>query len=161
MIVTFDRVQGGYEYPLSRTQVRDLITKAESLYPKLTGLVRAVRCGCNWSTGQEGRIVRGGGEFTVRLNFCVRDGSSPVLSVRESWLRPVRFCGGEPDLSSRQVRWSKADAARYASFILLHEIAHIVYMLKHDERKFAGAKGSPSEEAFCNAWAKRALEESY
>jgi len=156
--VQFDVITKGYEYPLSREEVLHVLSWAEEVAPGLPQLVRSVRFGCNHRTTQEGRVVQRGESFEVRVNFCPKDNRTRILRSSRSWLLHAKKCGGVPDLESGAVTWSRDSARRYAVFLLLHELAHVVYMRRIGSREFDEKSGGESEERFCDDWAEAALK---
>ena len=154
----FDVVPEGDRHPLGREEVQRLLLLVVADVPELAGVVSAVRFGCNHRTKREGRIVQRGKRYEIGINFCLRDGSSRLLNSGESWLKWIKMCGGRPRIDDKVVLWDENTAARYAAFILLHEMAHIVYYLRHSRFDLNRWKGSPEEEKFCDEWAARSLQ---
>lgn len=99
------------------------------------------------------------GEAASRVSDEARavSASVPWISIISMRNRDVTRCGGRPDLANRRVEWSGAAASKYARFILLHEIGHIVYMRRIGECELAEKDGGNDEERFCDEWAWGAL----
>jgi hypothetical protein len=91
--------------------------------------------------------------FDIRVNFTVEGERSRVISHLKRWVQPVTYCGGILALESGQVSWPMGAAERYCSFLVLHELAHIVYAQRRTEGEFAGRRTTLPEESFCDEWA--------
>lgn len=152
--VRFDVITKEHRYPLAREDVRRALEELFNEAPDMREVIRSVRFGCSRHTAREGGIVQHGRWFDIRINFCLKEGRTRLLSTSKTWLRPVTKCGGAPDLPGGQVVWSNQAAATYAVFILFHEVAHVVYMRRSGEATFGGkVHGAPEEERFCDEWA--------
>ncbi len=157
MQIRFDVITEEHRYPLARDQVKRVLLEAFKEAPELREAVRSVRFGCSRHTTQEGRVVQRGQSFEVRINFCLRENRTRALSASRSWLDAVTACGGVHDSSSGQVVWSKAAAAKYAAFLLFHEVAHLVYMRRSGATALGFNSGAREEERFCDEWAMGTL----
>jgi hypothetical protein len=154
----FDVVAKGDRHPLTRDDVQHLLSRLYAEVPEIEGLVSALRFGCNFRTTQEGRLAQRGGQYEIRINFCLREGTSRIVSDTDSWLKWVKMCGGRPSLKDKIVRWDEGPAKRYAAFLLFHELAHIVYALRNSSFELGRWRGSPEEERFCDQWAAQSLK---
>lgn len=155
MRVTSDALVEGRSFPLSNDDVRRLVERIAP--PAIAARVRCVHLGVNARTTQEARLASRGEDFEIRLNFWLADGRSKLLSTKPGWVATVRRFGGRVDAVARQVEWEPGDAARYAAFLLAHEIAHVVYAEQKTLGKVEGRRGTPSEERWCDEWAIAAL----
>jgi hypothetical protein len=115
--------------------------------------VRALHFGWNARTTQEARVVKRGRLWEIRINFTVEDDTSAILSRERRWTAPVRKCGGVLDLPAGKVRWPAGAAERYCAFVLLHELAHILYWDSVDVR----SRSLGGLEATCDRWASEQL----
>ena len=125
--------------------------------PEVAGRIVAVHFGWNSRTTQEGRIVQRGDKFDIRINFTTKNDQSRLISPTPRWLVPVRACGGIEHPDQMVVDWPPGTAKRYATFLLLHELAHVVYLGRTTASSFRNLRGSLSEESFCDKWALQAL----
>lgn len=151
MKISYDKVTQEYHFPLSRHdigRIHDLIPR--SLIEKIA----SVRFGCNAKTTQEGRMVQRGARYQVRINFCLNDGCSPILSSATPYRKTIERFGGT--FLSEKTLWEPEGARLYAYFLLLHEIAHIAYCEEFHGGRLEG-HGSPKEESWCDQYANRIL----
>jgi hypothetical protein len=125
--------------------------------PELGEVTSSIRFGCNHRTTQEGRLAKRGARYEIRINFCLRHGRSRLVSETEYWLKWVRMCGGRVSVEEKAVLWNETAAKRYAAFLLLHELAHIAYFLRHSGHDLVARKGGREEERFCDEWAAQSL----
>jgi len=149
MKIIFDSVSKEYIFPLSRNDFRLI---KEIIPSEIVRRIRSIRCGCNTKTTQEGRLVQHGAIFDIRINFCLRDAKSSLLSDRPEYVAQISKFGGKVDLSKKIVFWNLEAAKSYAYFILLHEIAHIIYSETYLDGRMS-PKESPSEEEWCDNFA--------
>lgn len=152
MQVTYVHLAEGRRHPLGQRAVRALVASVAQELGDGVDRVRSIHFGWNARTTQEGRVVERGSAFDIRVNFTIRGGRSPVRSFARGWVEPVTKCGGVIDAAAGVVQWSVSDAARYCSFIVLHELAHVVYGRERADGRLT-ARNSTREEAFCDEWA--------
>jgi hypothetical protein len=151
MKITYDNVSSGYLYPLdSKT---DLDVFRERVEDKILSKILKIRFGCNWKTTQEARLIQRGKNFDIRINFCLKDDKSKILSDKKDWLRIIEKFGGVLDQSRNEVSWSMENAKRYSLFLLFHEVGHIEYCIKHLDGRISDNKGSSAEERWCEKYA--------
>lgn len=156
MRVTFDECRGCW-FPLSAREVRSVLRS--EVAPDILERIAWVRFGCSTRTGQEGRVVERGTRYDIRIDFCPHESGDGVLftrrlSERREWTEPVRSLGGRFDPGTPTVIWSVESAARYAVFLLLHEVAHIVFNVSR-RGGFCGTSRDPAEEVWCDSFAMR------
>lgn len=75
-----------------------------------------------------------------------------MMSFTPRWVVPVTKCGGVIDEAVGVVHWPVGGAARYCSFIVLHELAHPVYGFGRTDGRLT-SRNSTHEETFCDEWA--------
>jgi hypothetical protein len=155
MKIEFDKTAPPYRFPLSATNVKQILT--ECVPPEILPKLAKVRFGSNQETTQEARIVGRGSKFDVRINFCPKDGKTKLLTEKREWRNLVEYCGGIIDKKGPFVHWTREAAKKYATFLIVHEVAHIVYAQRHGFAQFNGLKTSPAEESWCDAFAKSML----
>jgi len=120
--------------------------------PQYRARILAIRFGCNRRTTQEGRTIQRGARYEIRVNFCIKESSSPMLSSDVTYLGIIRDVGGVLDAERRLVRWPPLASKKYACFLLLHELGHIILC----EERFGGrmvGHGSRGEESQCDEFA--------
>ena len=144
MKIEFDNIAAPYFFPLSAADVKQII--AECVPPDILRKLAKVHFGCNQQTTQEGRIVGRGSKFDVRINFCSKDGKTKLLTEKREWCNLVEYCGGIIDKKDQFVLWTREAAKKYATFLIVHELAHIVYSQRHGFAKFNGPKNPPAED---------------
>ena len=151
MKITYDKVSSDYLYPLGyKSDLDDVKNQVEDY---ILDKISKIRFGCNWKTTQEARLVQRGKDFDIRINFCLKDYRSPILSDKKDWVKTIEKFGGALDLSKNTVSWSMANAKRYSLFLLLHEVGHIAYCIKHFSGRLTNKKGSSAEERWCETYA--------
>lgn len=154
MKIEFEKVTPPYSFPVSAAEVKAIVSQC--IPPEILPRIRKIHFGCNQQTTQEARIVGRGSSFEVRINFCLKEGETKLLSEKREWCNLVELCGGQIDKQSRVVAW-KPDAARiYTGFLIAHEVAHITYAESNGQSGFSG-KSSASEEAWCESFAKNVI----
>ncbi len=150
--ITYSTLSPGRRHPLRQAAVRELVASVGAELGE--GIhVYAIHFGWNARMTQEARVVQRGQDFDIRINFTVSDGQSRMLALTGAWMEPVIKCGGAPDRATRLVQWRGDSAARYCSFLVLHELAHILYARKRSEGRMKGWRSSTHEEAWCDEWA--------
>jgi len=154
--VTFDRLPPGGAYPLSQRQVREIV---RAIAPAgVAARITRVHFGCNRKSAQEARIVaRPGHTFTIRLDFWLEDGRSPLWSRDPGWLEEVRTLGGVIPRDSEFILWPEGSARGYAAFLIAHEIAHAVYADERGEPDLTSGPDLRAEETWCDRWARQAV----
>ena len=154
MRITFDKLEEGRSFPLSRDTARRILSQLipAEIQPRFT----KVHFGCNRKTSQEARLVGRGETYEIRVNFWLEHERSRIVSESSEWLDPVRNAGGLVDEQLREVRWSSASAQRYAAFLLAHEVAHVAYAQVNFTSSISGRSASRTEEAWCDRWAREA-----
>ena len=62
-------------------------------------------------------------------------------------------------MNTKTIEWELRDVKRYAFFLLLHEIGHVVYSEKHLPGGMASGhkKNSPKEEKWCDNYGTQLL----
>jgi len=151
MKIEFEKITEPYCYPISAADVKQILNEfvPAEILPKLVKM----HFGCNQQTTQEARIVGRGSNFEVRINFCLKDGKTKLLSEKRDWCGIVELCGGSIDKPLQSVTWKPDAAKKYTAFLIAHEIAHIAYAEQNGQSGFSG-KSSASEEAWCESFAK-------
>jgi hypothetical protein len=152
--IGYDKLAPPRVHPLSKGAVRALLAGLPPEAREAVEHLRAIRFGWNQRTTQEGQVAqREDDAFEIRINFTVANGESRLIRDDPPWLKAVRRCGGTPDLRTGIVTWPDGAAARYTAFVLLHELAHIVYALRHHGGVIEGEHSPGAEELWCDAWA--------
>jgi len=157
MRVIFGQISPGYKYPLSK---KGLIPLRESgIVPEgIWERIQCIRFGCNTKTTQEGRTVQRGKTFEVRVNFCLWNFQTRLLSKNKSYLGFIARFGGKINREAGTITWNVEAAKRYALFILLHEIGHVVYCEQFSNGVIKGQRGDRTEEQWCDNFALRGLK---
>lgn len=119
--------------------------------------IARIRFGCNRKTMQEGRTTQRGPRFDIRINFCVKANQGLLLSDKSEYAKMVVRCGGRIDSRNNAVEWTAKGAKLYAAFLVLHEIAHIVYCEAFTEGKITGDRPAHNEERWCDDFAANLL----
>ena len=155
MRIVYSKVSPEYVYPLSRDDVNKVkgIVSAGDL-----AKLRTIEFGCNRRTTQEGRIVQRGRFYEIRINFCLNNCTSLILSDDRPYIEQIERWGGLVDRRTRLITWKFADARRYALFLLFHEIGHLVYAEQHLAGTLEG-RTSKSEEMWCDTYAMKKTRE--
>jgi len=152
--VTYDKLAPPRLHPLGKDALRALLAGLDADAREAVARLRAIRFGWNQRTTQEGQVAqRDDDSFEIRINFTVLNGESRLIRDDQPWLKAVRRCGGTPDLRTGIVTWPEGAAGRYCAFVLLHELAHIVYALRHHGGVIEGEHSPGAEELWCDAWA--------
>jgi len=152
MKVTYDSVTSEYLYPLSKsdiTSIRDLVSQ------DIWARIRSIRFGCNTKTTQEGRVVQHGRFYDIRINLCLNNFRSTLLSDKLSYINQISHFGGVVDTNKHIVSWRLNDAKRYSLFLLLHEIGHILFSANFTSSR----RGLDSEEQWCDNYAVERLKQ--
>jgi len=162
MKVLYDSVSSDYLHPLSQKDVDRVKKHTPS---EIIQVIRQIRFGCNTKTTREGRMVKRGTCYDVEVNFCPRRAGkhfqSLVLSNRKPHLDKVIRYGGTPNLETGIVDWGLEGAKRYASYILLHEIGHVVYAEQGLLRATpdSNKRSTQSEEDWCDTYSARQIRD--
>lgn len=151
MKIEFEKITSPYYFPVSAADVKEIVS--QYIPPEILPRVRKIHFGCNQQTTQEARIVGRGSSLEIRINFCLKEGKTKLLSEKREWCDLVEFCGGKIDKQCRTVAWKPDTARAYTGFLLAHEIAHVAYAERNGQSGFSG-KSSASEEAWCESFAK-------
>lgn len=155
MQLEFDKITAPYCYPLSASDVKQVL--AECVPAEMMPRLAKLHFGCNQQTTQEARIITRGNKIDVRINFCPKDGKTRLLSEKREWREIIKFCGGSIDKKDDSVLWTAEAAKRYAIFLIAHEIAHIIYAARNGSNRFTDSKSSATEETWCDSFAKSIL----
>jgi len=153
--VLYDRVGDKYKYPLSR---KDLNFLQKYVGDGILQKIKLIRFGCNTKTTQEGRTVKKGNIFEIRINFCLYDTRSVLLVDDKKYIDEIKAFGGVVNFKDRFIEWDLADSKLYAYYILLHEIGHIKYC----EEVLGGSiahKASLNEENYCDKYSMEIVKE--
>jgi hypothetical protein len=146
MKVVYDNKSADYVYPLSKKDLNKIKSIISSMVMER---IRELNFGCNLKTMQEGRIVQRGESFTIRINFCLKDNASQLLSEDHRYIKEIKRFGGEINYSQRAIKWRMENAKLYAAYLIFHEIAHIVYSDQYKNGRIIGS-GSRFEEEWCH-----------
>ena len=146
MKILYDDVSSEYSYPLSKKDVG----KIKKYLPSgLSDIIKNIRFGCNTKTTQEGRTVKRGRFYDIKINFCLKNFQSIILAENKDYIEEIKRFGGKINFETRLIGWNKSNAKRYAYYILLHEISHIIYSENYLDAKL-NSKSSVKEEQWCN-----------
>jgi len=77
MKILYDSVSAEYVYPVSKKDVRRIRDHVPS---EMLKLVSRIRFGCNSRTPREGRTVKRGKLYDIRINFCLKRAGGRLLS---------------------------------------------------------------------------------
>jgi len=155
MKIIYNNVSSEYLYPLSKEDV----VKLKQIIPEEDfNKIRTVEFGCNTKTTQEGRIVQKGRFYEIRINFCLKNFCTLLLSDDKKYIAQLNVFTKSIDQKTRLVTWKLADAKRYALFLLLHEIGHVVYSEHHSTYKL-NVPTSKVEEQWCDNFAMQKIHE--
>lgn len=149
MKILYDTVSEEYIYPFSK---KDLDKIKAIVSSDILLKIRSIRFGCNMKTTQEGRTVQHGKVFDIRINFCLNNMRSLILSKDQTYIKQIHAFGGVVDPSISTITWKLPDAKRYALYLLLHEIGHIEFSDKYTDNTLKG-RSSLSEEQWCDKYA--------
>ncbi|GBC59925.1 hypothetical protein DENIS_0867 [Desulfonema ishimotonii] len=155
MKICYDNVSSDYSYPVSKKDIGEI---KKIILPEITDKIRVIRFGCNTKTTQEGRIVKQGRVYDIRINFCLNNNRSLILSDRKKYIKEIKQFGGSPDFKSGFITWKLNDAKRYSFYILFHEIGHIAFCEKYLNGN-QGTKNSSAEEQWCNNFSMKLIRE--
>lgn len=111
----------------------------------------------NTRTAVRGLIAFRRKGIIIRINFWTWRRRTRIDSHWPEELPFIRSLGGSIDRENGVVVWTGDSARRFALFILLHEISHLLFKLSHPH---AGAMqgGNRYEEAWCDEKAKELLQ---
>jgi hypothetical protein len=155
MQIEFDKIAEPYRYPLSASDVKHVLSACvpTEMMPRLT----KVHFGCNHHSTQEARIVTRGNKIDIRINFCPKDGKSRLLREKRGWCEIIMLSGGSIDRKDESISWTADAATKYATFLIAHEIAHVIYAERNGLNKLNGSKSSTSEEKWCDSFARAVI----
>jgi hypothetical protein len=151
--ITYDRLPEGRRHPLGRDACRDRLAALARDPAVPLDRIKAFHFGWNARTTQEGCVVQRDDHFDIRINFTIMGEHSRILEYEPRWLGPATKCGGVVLSHEDRVHWPPGAAERYCWFLVLHELAHLVYANKHTGGNFEGRGGASAEETFCDQWA--------
>ena len=154
MKIVYDQVSSDYRYSLSKKEVRSIL---EYLHGDIREKIKQIRFGCNIKTTQEAKLTKRGQFYDIRINFCLNNCRSLILSDDKLYYQQVERFGGKIDFSTRYIFWDSQGAKRYTCFLIFHEVGHVLYC----EQRFGGRlskKGSPEEEKWCDNYAINCLD---
>jgi len=160
MKILYDGVSSEYRFPLSKGD----IGKVRNYIPsEIWNAIRYTRFGFSAKSSRAGRTVKRGRFYSIRVNFCLKQVKgnleSPILFDDKRYIENLKKYGGKPNLTTSTVDWQIQDAKRYAFYILLHEIGHIVYA----EEGLPGGtsrgwrRGCPKEEEWCDNYSAQLM----
>jgi hypothetical protein len=154
MKIIFDKVSSEYLYPLSKEDIAQIkkVVSSEDI-----DRLRTIEFGCNMKTTQEGRTVQRGSFYDIRINFCLKNMTTLVLSEDKKYIDQIKSFAGYVDMKSRLITWKLDDAKRYALFLLLHEIGHVIYSEHQSQTRLCGPS-SKAEEKWCEHYAMQKLQ---
>ncbi len=156
MKITYDKITGDYQYPLSKKDVGEIKKVVDGKY---LSQIFSIKFGCNTKTTQEGRIVKRGDSYDIKINFCLNDHRSLLLSDDKKHVGQIKSYGGVIDFGKRHICWDLTKAKDYAFYLLLHEISHIAYCDEQMGGIFIGKRTSHQEEQWCDNMATKLLLE--
>ena len=155
MKIVYDSVSSEHVYPLTKADVARVRDHVPS---EIWEAIHYIRFGCSGNSTHTGRMRRRGSSYRIRVNFCLKtvDGQfqSPLACETKGFLENVKRHGGRPDLSTRIITWDFESARRYAMYVLLHEIGHVVYA----ESNLPGSMSHRQisrEEQWCDSYSTR------
>ena len=159
MKLIYDSVSSEYVYLLSKADVGRI---KGHVHPDIWDAIKHIRFGLSIKSTRAGRMVKTGKRcYCIRVNFCPRrmekSLQSPLVCAQKHFLEGVKRYGGKPDLKTRTIDWSLADAKRYCYFVLLHEIGHVVYA----EVESPGSiyhRSTRAEEDWCDRYSDRLIK---
>ncbi len=153
MKILYDKVSSRHLHPLSKADVERI---NDALPSEIVGLIQEIRFTHNGRTAQEGRMVRRGRFYEIRVNFCLTDVGdrlqSRMLSDSRRYVDEIRRCGGKPHPATKLIDWDLEHAKRYACYVLLHEIGHVVHLERYVGGRPVG-KAQAKEEKYCDSFA--------
>jgi hypothetical protein len=155
MKIEFEKITVTYRYPVSAADVKQILS--ECIPSEILPILTKIHFGCNQQTTQEARVVYRGSSFEVRINFCPKGGKTKLLSEKRDWCSIVELCGGYIDKQLQTVKWNPEAAKKYTTFLIVHEVAHIVYAEQNGQSGFSSHKSSASEETWCESFAQNIL----
>lgn len=152
MKISYDKIGPGHLYPLSQADVERI---RDVLPADIVNAITEVRFAYNGKTTQEGRMVKRGRLYEIRVNFCLMDTGgclqSRMLCDKKRYVGEVTRYGGQPDPRTKVIRWDLEHAKRYAYYVLLHEIGHVVYLERYVGSRPVG-KAHSKEETWCDGF---------
>jgi len=154
MKVHFNALSSEYVYPLCKKEVLRYVSL---VFEQGLRKIGEIEFGCNTKTTQEGRIVQHGDRYNIRINFCLKNLSSTILSNSSVYMNQIKVFASCVDMDSGLITWKLHEAKRYALFLLFHEIGHIVYSESHSSVKMSGS-GTRMEEQWCDRYAMQMLD---
>jgi hypothetical protein len=158
MKISYDKIPSGHLHPLAREGVEKI---RDALSSEVVHVIREIRFAYNGKTTQEARVVKRGKLYEIRLNFCLTDTGgclrSRMLSDEEGYLDEIRKHGGRPDPSTKVIDWDMEHAKRYACYVLLHEIGHVIYLERYAGSRPVG-KAQAREEKWCDSFSATLLK---
>lgn len=133
---------------------KDVARIKEHIPQEIWRAIHRVRFGCSRKSPLEGRTLKRGASYDIRVNFCVRRVGmhleSLLLSDRSRYVEEVERYGGRLDLTRKTVMWDLKSAKRYAYYVILHEIAHVAYALTFPYSNMSPWRSVPGEEDWCD-----------
>ncbi len=160
MKIFYDSVSPKYHFPLTKKDVGRLKSHIPS---DIWNAIPHIRFGFSAKTSRVGRMVKRGKHYSIRANFCLKEVKghlqSPLVFDDKRYIENVKSCGGRPNLTTRTIDWHFEDAKRYALYILLHEIGHVIYTQKGLPGAISGGyrKGFPKEEEWCDNYSTQVI----
>ena len=151
MRISFGHVTGSKSYPLTRDEIRSVVTM---LADDVAIAIVEIRYICSMHGYQLGRVVSRASGATITINFCTSGGVSQLLSRRRRYLDEIHACGGVVNLESGDVLWPSDSAKKYAVYVLAHEIGHLAYAKKYGNNRLDGRHKGGGEEKWCDAYAE-------
>ncbi len=157
MKIIYDNVSSEYIYPLSK---KDITLLKECVPLGVIERIKSIRFGCNNKTTQEGRLIQYGHYYDIRINFCLNNMRSLILSEGKKYLDQIKYFGGIVDLSKRHIIWKLDNAKKYMLFLVFHELGHIIYCDTFLNGKME-SRSSSAEEHWCDKYALEKVDEYY
>ena len=154
MKVIYDNISKNYCYPISK---KDISIIKKYFDPEIKEKITRLRFGCNMKTTQEGRTVKRGSVYEIKVNFCLNNMKSSLLSDETKYRNEITKFGGKFDSLTRTIEWTILDAKLYSCYILFHEIGHVIYCENFLDGKLT-SKSSSKEEHWCDNYAKKMLK---
>lgn len=159
MRIIYDSVSAEYTYPLSKADVGRVKNHVPS---DIWDTILYIRFGFSANSTHAGRMFGRGNSYRIRVNFCLKkvEGrlQSPLVCRQKRYVENVRRYGGKPDLITRTIAWDLKSAKRYALYVLLHEIGHVVYA----EKDLPGSRSFcriSREEDWCDEYSVKLMQE--
>jgi len=159
MKILYDNVSSEYRYPLSK---RDVGRVRSHIPSEIWDAILYIRFGFSAKTDRAARMVERGRFYRIRINFCLKQVEGHLQSLMlfddKRYIENVKRYGGRPNLSTRTIDWDLKDAKRYAYYLLLHEIGHVVHFEKHLLDGISGRQNAPKEEEWCDNYSAQLIE---